>query len=152
IAMDALDNPDRAAGALEKVLEADARHLPSLRSLEILYEQAKANDKLYRVLEAQRELVQGAEEERLLAKVAVTSAEGQGNLEHSITLYRELLEKNPRNEQAFDALGKLLERAQKAEELRELLQWKLQFTVDPRELVRLNERLGRVLYQQLNRA
>lgn len=152
IAMESLDNPDRAAGAFEKVLEADPKHLPSLRSLEILYEQAKANDKLYRVLELQHELVQGAEKERLLGKMAVTSGEGQGNVEHSVKLYRELLEKNPRNEQAFEALTKLLERGQKAEELRELLQWKLQFTVDPRELVRLNERLGRVLWQQLDRA
>ncbi|MBL8914664.1 MAG: tetratricopeptide repeat protein, partial [Archangium sp.] len=150
--MDQLDSPDRAAGAFEKVLEAEPKHLPSLRSLEILYEQAKASDKLYRVLEAQRDLVQGNERERLLGKMAVTSAEGLADVDHSIKLYRELLEKNPRNEQAFEALTRLLERGQKAEELRELLQWKLQFTVDPRELVRLNERLGRVLWQQLNRA
>ena len=152
LAMTALDNPDRAAGAFEKVLESDPKHLPSLRSLEILYEQAKASDKLYRVLEAQRELVQGAEKERLLGKMALTSAEGLDDIDHSIKLYRELLEKNPRNEQAFEALTRLLERGEKAEELRELLQWKLQFTVDPRELVRLNERLGRVLWQQLDRA
>ncbi|MFZ5444170.1 MAG: tetratricopeptide repeat protein [Myxococcota bacterium] len=152
LAMEQLDAPDRAAGAFENVLQADPKHLPSLRSLEILYEQAKASDKLYRVLEAQRDLVQGAERERLLGKMAVTSAEGLADVDHSIKLYRELLEKNPRNEQAFEALTRLLERGQKAEELRELLQWKLQFTVDPRELVRLNERLGRVLWQQLERA
>lgn len=152
LSVEALDSPDRGAAAFEKVLETDPRHLPSLRSLEALYEQARASDKLYRVLEAQRDLVQGTERERLLTKMAVTSAEGLDDVEHSIALYRELLEKNPRNEQAFEALSRLLERGQKAEELRELLQWKLQFTVDPRELVRLNERLGRVLWQQLKRA
>ncbi len=109
------------------------------------------SEKLYRVLEAQATVVTGTERERVLGKMAVTSAEGLSNVDHSIKLYRELLEKNPRNEQAFEALNTLLERGQKAEELRELLQWKLQFTVDPRELVRLNERLGRVLWQQLNR-
>lgn len=152
LAMEKLDNPDRAAGAFEKVLQADPRHLPSLRSLEMLYEQAKASDKLYRVLEAQRDLVQGAEKDRLLQRMAMTSAEGPGaDLEHSIKLYRELLEKNPRNDQAFDALSRLLERANKATELHELLKWKLQFTVDPRELVKLNERLGRCLWQQLEK-
>ena len=151
LAMEHLDSPDRAAAAFEKVLSVDAKHLPSLRSLEVLYEQAGASDKLYRVLEAQRELVQGAEKERLLGKMAVTSAEGLDDIDHSVKLYRELLEKNPRNEQAFDALSRLLERGGKAEELREMLQWKLQFTVDPRELVKLNERLGRVLSSQLNR-
>lgn len=152
LAMESLDNPDRAAGAFEKVLEVEPKHLPSLRSLEILYEQAKASAKLYRVLEIQRELVQGAEKERLLAKMAATSAEGLDDVEHSAKLYRELLEQNPRNEQAFEALARLLERGQRASELSELLQWKLQFTVDPRELVRLNERLGRVLWQQRERA
>ncbi len=151
LAMEHLDSPDRAAGAFERVLEADPKHLPSLRSLELLYEQAKASDKLYKVLETQRELSQGAERERLLQKMASTSADGLADVDHSIKLYRELLEKNPRNEQSFDALTRLLERANKAEELRELLTWKLQFTVDPRELVKLNERLGRCLWRQLDK-
>jgi tetratricopeptide (TPR) repeat protein len=152
LAMESLDNPDRAAGAFERVLQVDPRHLPSLRSLEVLYEQAGANEKLFRVLEAQRELVQGPERERVLARMATVSGEGLGDVESSIRLYRELLEKSPRNDQAFEALAGLLDRANRAEELKELLAWKLQFTVDPRELVRLNERLGRVLFERLGQA
>lgn len=151
LAMESLDDPDRAAGAFERVLQADPKHLPSLRSLEILYEQAKSSEKLFRVLEVQRDLVQGPERERVLSKMATVSGEGLGNVENSIKLYRELLEKNPRNDQAFEALTGLLDRANRAEELRELLAWKLQFTVDPRELVRLNERLGRVLFERLEK-
>src|SRR5690606_13734006 len=90
LAMDQLDNPDRAAASFERVLAADPKHLPSLRGLDVLYEQAAANDKLYRVPEAQRALVQGAEKERLLSKMAGTSAEALGNLDESIKLYREL--------------------------------------------------------------
>jgi tetratricopeptide (TPR) repeat protein len=103
--------PDQAAGAFEKVLETDPKHLPSLRSLEQLYESAQMSEKLYRVLEAQVDLVQGNERERVLGKMAVTSAEGLANVDHSITLYREMLSKNPRNEQAFEALNVLLDRA-----------------------------------------
>jgi tetratricopeptide (TPR) repeat protein len=151
LASERLDNPDRAAGAFEKVLECDPRHLPSIRSLEALYEHAKASDKLLRVLELQRELVQGPERERVLTKMATVSSEGLANVDHSISLYRELLDKNARNEQAFEALSVLMDRANRAEDLKDLLTWKLQFTVDPRELVRLNDRLGRVLLERLNR-
>jgi tetratricopeptide (TPR) repeat protein len=152
LAMETLEKPDLAAGAFERVLENDPRHLPSLRSLEQLYEQAQMSEQLYRVLEAQRELVQGAERERVLSKMAVTSSEGLDNIDHSISLYRELLAKNPRNEQAFEALNALLDRSNRAEELVELLLQKLSVTIDPRELVRLNERVGRVLFERLNRA
>lgn len=151
LAMETLEKPDLAANAFEKVLETDPRHLPSLRSLEQLYEQAQMSEKLYRVLEAQRDLVQGNERERVLGKMAVTSAEGLANVDHSITLYRELLAKNPRNEQAFEALNALLDRANRADELVELLVARLSVTVDPRELVRLNERVGRVLFERLQR-
>lgn len=149
LAVDTLEKPDLAAVAFEKVLENDPKHLPSLRSLEQLYDQAQMSEKLYRVLEAQRDLVQGNERERVLGKMAVTSAEGLSNVEHSITLYRELLNKNPRNEQAFEALNTLLDKANRADELVELLVARLQVTVDPRELVRLNERVGRVLFERL---
>lgn len=152
LAMETLEKPDQAAGAFEKVLAADPRHLPSLRSLEQLYEQAQMSEKLYRVLEAQATVVTGTERERVLGKMAVTSAEGLSNVDHSITLYRELLTKNPRNEQAFEALNTLLDRAGRSEELVELLLAKLQVTIDPRELVRLNERVGRVLFERLQRA
>lgn len=145
LAVDRLDSPDRAAGAYERLLELDGEHLPSLRSLEQLYDQAQSHDKLYRVLERQKDLVQGAEKDRLLQKMALVSSEGLSDVGHSITLYRELLDKNPRNEQAFAALDTLLERAQRYQELRELLETKLKVTIDPRELVRLNERLGRVI-------
>jgi golgin subfamily B member 1 len=152
LSMDTLEKPDQAAGAFEKVLETDPKHLPSLRSLEQLYESAQMSEKLYRVLEAQVDLVQGNERERVLGKMAVTSAEGLANVDHSITLYREMLSKNPRNEQAFEALNVLLDRAGRADELVELLTTRLQVTVDPRELVRLNERVGRVLFERLQRA
>ena len=68
LSVERLASPDRAAAAYEQVLESDPRHLPSLRSLEALYEQAKANDKLFENLKAQRELVAGPERERVLGE------------------------------------------------------------------------------------
>ncbi|MCI0671985.1 MAG: gliding motility protein, partial [Myxococcaceae bacterium] len=69
----------------------------------------------------------------------------------SISLYRELLSRNPRNEQAAQALEGLYERTGRFEELRELLGGRLAATVDPREIVRLNERIGHTLSALLKR-
>ena len=41
---------------------------------------------------------------RILQRIASVASEGLGNVEESISVYRELLSKNPRNEQAFAQL------------------------------------------------
>ncbi|HEY0096977.1 MAG TPA: gliding motility protein, partial [Archangium sp.] len=144
-----MDSPDRAAKAYEAILAIDPAHLATARLLEGLYETAGAHDKLYAILKLQAERVTGAERERVLAKMAQVSSEGLSNLGRSIELYQELLAKNPRHEQAFSALEELYERAGRPEELRALLSERLSQTLDPREVVRLNERLGRVVYRLL---
>ncbi len=144
-----LDSPDRSAAAYEEILRIDPGHLASARLLEGLYEGVGVSDKLYAILRHESERVTGPELERVLGKMAQVSAEGLADLDRSIELYRELLSKNPRNEQAFSALEGLLERAGRPEDLRALLADRLAQTLDPREQVRLNERLGHVLYRLL---
>ncbi len=147
IAQEAMDNPDRAAQAYERILELDPQHLASARLLEQLYEELGHADHLYRVLEHQRDRVTGAERERVLGRMAQVSAESLSDVGRSIEIYRDLLAKNPRNDQAFSALEVLLEKAGRFEDLRELLQTRLGHTIDPREIVRLNDRLGRVIWK-----
>ncbi len=144
-----LDGMDRAASAFEQVLALEPGHLASARLLETIYDSAGAHDKLYNILKLQSERVTGPERERVLTRMAQVSAEGLEDLDRAISLYRELLAKNPRNEQAFTALEGLLEKSGRHEELRKLLADRLAQTLDPREVVRLNERLGRVLYRLL---
>ena len=144
-----LDSMDRAASAFEQVLALEPGHLASARLLETIYDAAGAHDKLYNILKLQSERVTGPERERVLTRMAQVSSDGLDDLGRSIELYRELLTKNPRNEQAFSALESLYERAGRHEELRKLLADRLAQTLDPREVVRLNERLGRVVYRLL---
>ncbi|NPC73068.1 tetratricopeptide repeat protein [Corallococcus exiguus] len=144
-----MDSPDRAAGAYEAILALDPSHLASARLLEGIYEGAGASEKLYAILKLQSEKVSGSERDRVLGKMAQVSAEGLSDLGRSIDLYRELLAKNPRNEQVFTALESLYERAGRPQDLREMLEGRLAITLDPREVVRLNERLGRVVYRLL---
>ncbi|OJH38275.1 tetratricopeptide repeat protein [Cystobacter ferrugineus] len=144
-----LDNMDRAASAFEQVLALDPTHLASARLLEGIYDAAGAQDKLYAILKLQSERVTGLERERVLMRMAQVSSEGLEDLDRAIKLYRELLAKNPRNDQAFTALEGLYEQAGRHEELRVLLADRLAQTLDPREVVRLNERLGKVVYRLL---
>ncbi|MFL5318877.1 MAG: tetratricopeptide repeat protein [Myxococcaceae bacterium] len=152
LAQEGLDSPDRAATAYEKILELDKKHIAAARLLEAIYEHAGAQNKLYGVLKLQQELVTGPERERVMAKMAQISAESLDDVEHSIEIYKELLAKNPRNDNAFNALEGLLEKGKKYDELRTLLSNKIGQTLDPRELVRLNDRLGRVIHKLQGKA
>ncbi|HZN91477.1 MAG TPA: tetratricopeptide repeat protein, partial [Myxococcales bacterium] len=149
---DRLQSEEAAAGAYERLLQVDKTHLASARLLEQIYESQGQVDKLYVVLKLQRDAVQGPERDRILSRMAQVSAEGLADVGHSIEIYQELLAKNPRNEQAFTSLEGLLEKAGRHEELYELLRKKLGSVLDPRELVRLNEKVGRVLFRMAGKA
>jgi len=146
-----LDDPTRAAGAYQRILEFDKAHLAAARTLEEIYEKSGDARRLYQILEHQRPLVSGKERERILSRMAQVSVEGLSDLPQSIELYRELVAKSPRNVQAFTALESLLEKGERYEELKELLVQQLGQALDPRELVRLNSRLGVILFEKLRR-
>lgn len=145
-----LSMPDRAAEAFEGALALDPKSMPALRGLEKLYDAAQYWDKLYRILELQREVAPPNERERVLARMAQVASHGLSDNSQSIQLYQQVLEKNPRSEPAFLALEGLYEDAERWQELGDLLKRKLSFTVDPREIVRLNDKLGRVLFEHLD--
>jgi tetratricopeptide (TPR) repeat protein len=146
-----LGHPDRAAEEYERILQVDPKSMPALRGLEKLYDAAQSWDRLYRILEAQRDAAPPGERERVLGRMAQVSAHGLSNSDQSIQLYREVLERNPRSEQAFLALEGLYEEHKLWDELVDLLKRRLAFTVDPREIVRLSDKLGRTLHTELHR-
>ena len=141
----------RATRAYEQALELDPTHLGAAQLLEQLYQAAGNNDRLYAVLRLQRDSATGAERERILSKMAEVSADGLSDVAQSIDLYRELLAKNPRNEQAYASLEQLLERDGRFEELAELLARRVRLAVEPRELARVSDKLGRTLHLKLGR-
>ncbi|HEY1416587.1 MAG TPA: gliding motility protein, partial [Myxococcaceae bacterium] len=149
VAQDELEDEPRAAEAFERLLALDKTHLPTARLLESIYERSGTPDRLFNALRVQRDLTSGPERERILAKMVKVSAEGLADLEASIELYSELFKKNPKSDQAFGALEQALEKAGRWEDLRALLAGKIPQVAEPRELVRLNEKLGVVLYRHL---
>jgi tetratricopeptide (TPR) repeat protein len=138
-------SPDRAARAYEQILDVDPDHLPAARALERLYETAKRYDRLYQILELQQKLVSGQEKERITARMAEVAVNGLKDIERAIALYNEVLGLNPRSEAAFLALEGLYEDSGDLETLVELLRRRLSITVDPREITRLSDKVGRVL-------
>jgi len=140
-----------ASYAYERILEIDSNNLPSARALEFLYESLNEHGKLRAILQTQRELVAGSEKDRVTAKLASLTADVSEDFSEAIALYEELVSKNPRNDQAALALENLLEKAGQHQQLLHLLKRRLTVMLEPRELVRLNQAAGRVLWKQLNK-
>jgi tetratricopeptide (TPR) repeat protein len=152
VALEKLSAFDRAATVWEAAVANDPGHLPSLRALEELYEQAERKDDLLRVLAGQKGAgIDGAERERVLVKLAVLATELL-KLEEAVTHWKDLLSFRPRHEQALAALEELYERLELWKELAAHLKIRLQATVDRREISRLNDKLGRVMGTRLGDA
>ncbi|HZA14375.1 MAG TPA: gliding motility protein, partial [Myxococcaceae bacterium] len=151
LAHEVLETPDRSVKVYEQILALDPNHLATARLLEELYEELGQAKQLYRILEHQRDRAQGPERERIFLKMAQISAESPEDVDRSIQIYKDLLAKNPRNEQAWMALQALLEATGRYDELRQMITARLKQTVDPREVVRLNDRLGRVVWKLGNK-
>lgn len=138
-------SPDRAARAYEQALAIFPEHLRAARALSALYEEARRFDRLMEVLELTRPLVQGAELEQLIGKMAEVAIDGMGDPMRAIALYVELRELNMRSEVAYSALERLYEETSQFEPLVDLIQKKITQTVDPRELTRLFDKKGHAL-------
>ncbi len=153
LAEERLSAPDRAARAYEGILAVEPDHLPALRALERLYEQAGRGPELFAVLERQRAATaEGAGRDRLVSRLAEVAATQLHDDERAVGLWRELLSRNPRTESALSGLEGALERLARWGELAELLRARLASTVDPREITRLNDRLGWLLGVKLGQA
>ncbi|AKU91265.1 Adventurous gliding motility protein K [Vulgatibacter incomptus] len=136
-----LRDPERAVVAYEAVLALDPEHQQALRALAPLYEGKGATDELLENLVRQRRVEGGEAQTALLqriAELAATLGRADVAIEHS----REILARDPRNEAALSRLEALYEEAGKFDDLAGLLRSRLAHTLDPREIVRLNERLG----------
>jgi golgin subfamily B member 1 len=144
-----LSSPDRAAEAYEAAVQADPRHVPSLRALEALYESGGRREDLVKVLAAQRAVaVDAASKERVLAKLAALVAE-VGRKDEAVVIWKELLALRPRHEGALAALEELYEALERWSDLAAHLRVRVGATVDRREIARLNDRLGQILGTKL---
>jgi tetratricopeptide (TPR) repeat protein len=143
LAEERLGERDRAAAAYERIVELDRRHLPALRALDRLYEEAGRFDRLHEVLLAERDAAgDPAAKDRLAVRLAEVAARGLKDPEKAIGYLEELLARSPRHEAALKALEGLYEETSRWKDLAALLARRLESTVEPREIARLHEKLG----------
>jgi len=146
-----LQSPERAVAAYEAVLQASPGHLPSLRALERLHEQAGRTDALYEALKAERAVAEPSQRERVTARMAEAAA-ALGRDAEAVDLWREVLKLKPKSDPALAALEALLEKLERWRELAEVLRARVPLAQDRREAVRLQEKLGQVLGGRLGDA
>ncbi|MDF1566326.1 MAG: tetratricopeptide repeat protein [Deltaproteobacteria bacterium] len=150
---DKMQATDRAVAIFEELLEVQPGHLPALRSIEQLYAEAGAWQKLAANLEVQLEAAKDdAARERLIGRLADVLGEHLGEHERAIGLWKDVLELNKRSEAAQAALERLYEASEQWEVLADHLKSRLERTIDPREITRLNDRLGWVMGAKLGQA
>ncbi|MBI3180785.1 MAG: tetratricopeptide repeat protein [Myxococcales bacterium] len=149
LAEERLESPERAAAFHERALEADPRCLEAGKALSRLYGASSDPRKLYSALDRLRQLLFGAEREDAVLEMARVAAGPLADLDLAISLCRQALADNVRSEEAFAGLSRLLEQAGRSSELKDLLEARLRRTLEPKELVRLHQELGRVQWRLL---
>jgi len=118
MASEKLKKPAVSIELWQKVLEANPEHLEALGELEKLYEREKMFDKLADVVETQARLfTDKVKKVAMLQKLGILFTEKVNEPERSTAAWRSLLDLEPENKRAQDALKKLYLTQKKFDEL-----------------------------------
>jgi tetratricopeptide (TPR) repeat protein len=152
LALTVLDDGDVAIGFLNQVVEADPQDLPSVLSLERLYEERQRFADLARTYDAHVSLINDLEEKKRLLLEAGQLF--QGVLEQpdeAISRYEQLLALDPRDVAGLASLQNLYEETRRFDELEQVLARMAGQTDDPVERRGLSLRRAEVLELDLER-
>ncbi|MCC6749654.1 MAG: tetratricopeptide repeat protein [Deltaproteobacteria bacterium] len=121
-----LGQPDRARATFERLLALDPDHLPTAQpaaaALVRLYERSAQWVRLVEVLGMQLRWAEDAATRcELLQRMAQVQEEMQRDPDRAIETYRQLLDEDPANERALDALERLYTAAHRYRDLIEIL-------------------------------
>jgi len=144
-------NYNQATGPLEQVLELDPDNREALTTLKDIYEKKRAWKQLYDVLKKERSVASDPtvrlDNTMGMAKLA---SERLHSYADAIALWREVVDEQPDNAAALEALEKLAEREQDAETLALVLERQVSGEVtDPQAVVRSLLKLGAMYSGQL---
>ena len=117
-----LDDPARATNALEAILEEEPDDLDAIAGLEELYEKAERWDDLRRLIDRRLEIA-STDEERIAARVRLArlAERAFGRRDEAMAQLQEVLELDPTNAEALDALERLFALEERWDALAELL-------------------------------
>jgi tetratricopeptide (TPR) repeat protein len=144
---------DRAAESLEKIVAVDNRNYNAYRELARLYHQA---GKWEALVETHRSHIMATTDVQtrvdLYVSMGVTYDQNLGDIDRAIEAYNEVLQFDPDEQRALDALGRLYEKISEWDRGVDMMAHLTQLSGDPRKQVDLYWRMGRIQYGQLGDA
>jgi tetratricopeptide (TPR) repeat protein len=147
-----LGNPDQAIAAYKRVLETDPANTTALDRLETLYLAQYAWQPLF---ETYQKMVDVANTDEEMAgcyqRMAKLAADALGRESEAVDLWGRVLDLRGEDPLALGELALLHERAQRWEELVEILERQVYVLEDPRERVAAFQTLGRTYGEKLDK-
>ena len=140
-----LQRPDYGIQALEKALEINPESVSALRELASFYRRGgdvqKLAETLARVVPLEHD---PAAQAQVLLELAEVQETGLGDAQAAIESYRRVLEVDPENATALDALTRLHEQLGEWDDLVAVLRRRADLADDPDEALALRKRIGEI--------
>ena len=152
---DLLDRPDQAIDTYRRVFEEDPEDQNAVEALIRLYERTAQWELLVEVLQEKLDTAdEGEGRKAILYRIARTFEEQLRDPDETILTYRSVLESDPRDRKALEALDRLFSREGRWGELIDLLEGERDayLDVDAARANALELRIGDVLEHQLGQA
>jgi golgin subfamily B member 1 len=144
---------DRAAESLEKIVALDNRNYNAYRELARIYQQA---GKWEALVETYRNHIMSTTDVQtrvdLYVAMGVTYDQNLSDIDRSIEAYADVLQSDPDEQRALDALGRLYEKISEWDRAVDMMAHLTQLSDDARKQVDLYWRMGRIQYGQLGDA
>jgi tetratricopeptide (TPR) repeat protein len=134
-----------------KLLAIDPTDSRAAATLEAHYEDAQDRSGLVEVLKMRLANTQGTETVELLKKIARTSEEGARDVDTATEHYNKILELEPENRDALDALGRIYESTEQWAELIDITRRQIKVTSDRNTKALLYFKCGSVMEAKFGR-
>lgn len=148
-----LHDAEKARSWYERVLSLDEQDTEAFHALHRLLQESEAWSDLRDLLDRRIELEEDAEARKaLLLQVCALNEDVLADVDGAIASYRQVLDVEPGSEQAFSALERLYEVADRWADLESLLAQEYGYAEDPQRTADLQFRRGQLLAERLKDA
>lgn len=141
--------PDRAIKSLEKALELNPTHPPSLRLLAQVHAAARRHEDAYEVLVRLVPLLFGDERVQILVEIGRMAAVDLEDPYRAIDSYEDANRQRPGDKTILESLFRLYRQARQAQRALDTLEELVRIEQDDKARVRLNHTLGEVYRDEL---
>ncbi|MBW1808340.1 MAG: tetratricopeptide repeat protein, partial [Deltaproteobacteria bacterium] len=144
------DLPAKAVGYFRQVIDLEPSHIESMKILERIFAEMGDHEALHGVLSARMEYTKDHDEQiELVARVGDLAADQLGRPDEAIELWKKVSLNEEYADDAFGALDRLYETTERWVDLAQLIESRMEKTVDPEKIATLSGRLGWVKGEKL---